>query len=141
MYNEFRIYALGDNFDVDAFQAACSTPSSLIWRRGEPKRGRGAPYPTSGIEFNLGDGTAIPHCKQEDIAIAFLKEHRDNLKALGEFPGVTHFTLGLQYATRTQGPVGFCMGASLWLMWHLLDVGCTLSNYVWVEYNDPEDNV
>jgi len=141
MDNWIRLYALGDDFNVDAFLATTSMPANLIWRRGEPKGGGGAFYPTSGVAFNLGDAKATPFPEQESIALAFLKTNRGELKALGQFPGVTHFTLGLQYSREFHGNfLGFCMCASPLLMWHLLDVGCTLSHYVWLERTDVEDN-
>ena len=130
MDNFFKFFALGDDFDVHAFVASTSLKPSRIWRRGEPKGGnkRGAPFPSSGIEFELGQGSLVPFLKQDDIAVAFIKEHREDLKALSEFPGVTHFTLGLHYShTRTGNVIGFSMYASRWLMWRLLDIGCSLT--------------
>jgi len=139
--NCFKVFALGEDFDVDAFKATSSMVPSHIWRRGEPKKGRGSPYPTSGIAFEIGDGQVVPFLKQDDLAIAFLKAHRDQLKALGQFPGVTNFTVGLQYSAEAQrNLVGFSMGVSSLLMWHLLDIGCTLTHYVWLQYADLEDN-
>jgi len=141
MENWVRVYALGEDFDVDAFMKVCFIAPSLVWRRGEPKGGGASFYPTSGIAFNLGDARTIPFPQQEGIAVAFFKAHRDDLKALGQFPGVTHFTLGLQHSTKFSGEsFGCCMWASPWLMWHLLDVGCSLSNYVSAERIDEEGN-
>jgi hypothetical protein len=143
MDNNFRIYALGDNFDVDAFVASSSLTPSFVWRVGEPKgkNKRGSPYPTSGIVFELGAGADVPFLEQDEIAIEFIKQHRDGLKALSEFPNVTHFTLGLQYTRLVQGNViGFTMGVSPWLMWHLLDIGCRLTHYVHLERDDSDQS-
>jgi len=138
MNHWIKIHALGESFDVDAFVRTCSMSLSSVWRRGEPKVVGGASlYPTSGIAFNLGDGRIVPFPEQEQLAVAFLKAHRDDLKALGQFPGVSHFTLGLQYLrTFQRESFGCCMSASKWLMWHCLDVGCSLSHYVCVERNE-----
>jgi len=37
MDNYFRFFALGDNFDVDAFLSTSSLTPSFVWRVGEPK--------------------------------------------------------------------------------------------------------
>ena len=142
MENCFRVFALGEEFDVDAFISTSQLTPTLIWRRGEPKKpGSRSLYPTSGVAYDLGEGSTIPFLKQEAIALSFLKANRDELKSLGEFPGVTHFTLGLQYSKEARrNLVGFCISASSRLMWHLLDIGCTLTNYVWLEYPDTESN-
>lgn len=137
MDNFFKVFALGDDFDVDAFVATSSMVPSCIWRRGEPRRGGRTFYPNSGVAYEIADGYSIPFPQQENIAIAFLKANRDSLRALGQFPGVTHFTLGLQYSADAQrNLVGFAIGASPTLMWHLLDIGLCLTNYVWLQYQD-----
>ena len=134
MDNQFRVYALGETFDVDAFRATSSLAPGHVWRRGEPKREGCSPYPTSGIAYEIGDGQVVPFLKQSDLAIAFLKAHRDELKALGQFPG-------LQYSAEAQrNLVGFSMDVSSLLMWHLLDVGCRLTHYVWLQYSELQDN-
>jgi hypothetical protein len=140
MDNYFKVFALGENFDVDAFVAASSLVPTTVWRRGEPKGGRGSPYPSSGVVYDIGDGNSVPFLQQEDIAIEFLQKHRDELKALSQFPGVTHLTLGLHYTKRAErNLVGFSLSASQLLMWHLLDIGCHLTNYIWLEYPEPDD--
>ena len=136
MDNYFKIFALGEEFDVDAFLASSSMVPSYYWRRGEPKGGRGSPYPSSGVTYEIADGKSVPFLQQEDLAISFLKAHREELKALGQFPGITHFTLGLEYSKAAQrNLVGFAIGTSPQLMWHLLDIGLCLTNYVWLQYD------
>ena len=142
MDNSFSFFALGEEFDVDAFLASSSMVPSRIWRRGEPKRYSciGSPYPNSGLTYEVADGHSVPFLQQEGLAISFLKAYRDELKALGQFPGVSRFTLGLHYSTEARrNLVGFSIGASPLLMWHLLDVGCSLTNYVWLQHDDPEN--
>jgi hypothetical protein len=140
MDNCFKIFALGEDFDVATYQDKSTMAVSRIWRRGEPKGGRGSPYPTSGVEYEIGEGNALSFFEQERLAIEFIKAHRDELSALGQFPGVTHFTLGLQYSNVAQGNlVGFALAVSPCLMWHLLDIRCSLTNYVWLQYPDAEE--
>src|SRR5262245_40108947 len=99
--NQFTLFAHGEAFDVDAFLARSLLRPDLVWRRGEQRRYSCVEsfHPTSGVEFVLGDGLTAPFLAQEDIAVAYLMAHRDELRVLARFPGVTSFILGLQYRT------------------------------------------
>jgi hypothetical protein len=131
--NEFRIFAHGEKFDVDAFLHSTTLKADYIWRRGDQRKYAcvESKHETSGVEFLLGDGWSAPFPEQEDIAIAYLKQHRDELKALAQFPGVETFTLGLQYICKLDGGIlGFYLGPSARLMWHCLDIGIEPGYYV-----------
>jgi len=131
--NEFRLFAHGEAFDVDAFLASTTLRPDYVWRRGDQRRYAciESRHPTSGVDFVLGDGLTVPFLTQEGIAVAYLKAHRDALRALAGFPGVTTFNLGLQYRTAFESNViGFSLGPSAKLMWHCLDVGCRPTYYV-----------
>ena len=134
--DEFRFFALGEDFNVDAFAAKCSLEPSYIWRKGEVKRYScvGTPYPSSGIEFRLGNEAKIAFPAQQALAIAFIQKHREALSRLSAFPGVTHCTLGLQYDAKFESNVvGFSMSASKELMSLLVEVGFNLTHYVSLE--------
>ncbi|MGB2605830.1 MAG: DUF4279 domain-containing protein [Candidatus Sulfotelmatobacter sp.] len=111
-----HIFAHGEQFDVDAFLAKAAPRPDFVWRREAPI--------TSGVEFFLGDGRAIKLRDQEEVAIRYLRAHRDELRAIAEFPGVSAFVLGLVYIAKLDGSVS---GAALdWppeLMLAALDVG------------------
>lgn len=131
--NEFRLFAHGETFDVDAFLASTTLRPDYVWRRGDPRRYScvESRHTTSGVEFVLGDGLTVPFLEQEGIAVAYLKARRDELRALARFPGTDTFILGLQYrATFESNVVGFALGPSAWLMWHCLDVGVTPTYHV-----------
>lgn len=131
--NEFRLFAHGEAFDADAFLASTSLRPDYVWRRGDQRRYAcvDSRHPTSGVEFVLGDGLSVPVPEQEGIAIAYLKAHRDELRALARSPGVETFILGLQYRTALESNViGFSLGLSAQLMRHCLDVGCEPVHYV-----------
>src|SRR5712672_3110559 len=98
----FHIFAHGYAFDVDTFLATSTIHLDYVWRR-EPRE-------TNGIEIFLGDGRAIRLVDQAEIAIKYLKAHRDELRAIAEFPGVDAFTLGLVYIAELDGSVS---GAAL----------------------------
>ena len=141
--NEFRIFAHGSAFDVDAILAATRLRPDYVWRRGDQRRYAcvESRHPTSGIEFVLGDGRAIPVPEQEQIAIAYIQEHQDELKALSRFPGVETFILGLQYICELdEGVIGFCLGHSTRLMQHALGVGLEPTFYVGLNRGSVSDN-
>ncbi len=74
---------------------------------------------------------AVPFLEQRGIAIAYLKAHREELRALAQTPGVDTFILGFQYDIDFDDNIaGFCLGPSPRLMWHCLDVGCVPTYYV-----------
>ena len=71
--NEFRLFALGEEFDVDRFVKRSSLEFSRIWHRGYRKPSCGTSrYPTSGCVIDLGDGLTLPLPQQEHVARDFL---------------------------------------------------------------------
>lgn len=117
----FHIFALGETFDVDAFLAQSSLRPDFIWQR----MGNG---PTNGLEILLGDADKITLLHQEEIAVNYLKENRDELRVLASFRGVEALNLGLVYRV---GPndLGFCLGPSRALMISALDSGVRPNYY------------
>jgi hypothetical protein len=142
--NAFAIYASGDDFDVDSFLASSSLVPTRVSRRGELLGGSNSTnsrYANSSLAVELGNGRAVSIPEQESVAIVFLQQHRQELRSLAQFPGVTSLRLGLQYHTVAERNLrGFAMYTSSSLMWHLLDVGCELSHFVSVDYSDAEDS-
>jgi hypothetical protein len=118
-----HILAHGETLDVDAFLANSTLRPDFVWRRKAPV--------TSGVEFFLGDGRALRLCDQENIAITYLRAHRDQLRAIAAFPGVDAFILGLVYIAKLEE--GVTGGALDWpanLMQSALDVGITPIHYI-----------
>jgi hypothetical protein len=131
--NHFTLFAHGEAFDVDAFLATTTLSPDFVWRRGDQRRYAcvESRHPTSGVEIVLGDGLSVPYWKQEEIAISYLKEHRDPLLALAQFPGAEVFILGIQYVVETDpATVGFCVEPSAPLVLHARDIGARLNYYV-----------
>ena len=131
--NEFRIFAHGQSFDVDAFVGMTSLRPDYVWRRGDQRRYAciESKHPTSGVEFVLGDGRVVPVLDQEQIAFNYIEEHRHELRTLAQFPGVETFILGIQYICELdEGIIGFCLAPSRRLMQHALDVGIEPNYYV-----------
>ena len=119
-----HIFAHGETFDVDGFLAASTLRPDFVWRRN--------PRITSGMEFLLGDGRTISAVEQEEIAISYLKTHRNELRGLAQSPGLEAFILGLVYICPLRA-TGLCLGPSPQLMWHALDIGIAPTYYVTVD--------
>lgn len=131
--NEFRLFAHGVDFDVDAYLATAPLKFDGVWRKGES----GHNHPKSNGVFKLlGDGRTVPIFEQERIAIEYLSANRDGLKALSRNPQVTTFILGLQYHILLESDIiGFSMGLSAELMRNCLDVGISPMYYVTFDWN------
>jgi hypothetical protein len=117
----FHIFALGETFDVDAFLAQSTLHPDFVWHR----MGNG---PTNGLEILLGDADKATLCEQEEIAVNYLREHRDELRALVSFAGVEALNLGLVYSVPPHA-TGFCVGPSRALMIQALDSGVRPNYY------------
>lgn len=142
--NHFSIFAHGDDFDVDAFLVRTKLKPDHVWRRGDQRRYAcvESKHETSGVEFVLGDGWKVPLSDQEDIALAYLKEHREALRKLANFSGVETFILGLQYVCRLNSSIlGFVVGPDSQLMWHALDAGVQPSYYVSFDRTDLDKEI
>jgi hypothetical protein len=123
-----HIFAHGETLDVDAFLADSTLRPDFVWRRKAPS--------TSGVEFLLGDGRAISLRDQENIAITYLKAHRDELRWIAAFRGVDSFILGLVYIAKLEeGVTGVALHWLPEVMKFALDVGITPIHYV--TYDHP----
>lgn len=121
-----HILAHGETLDVDAFLASSTLRPDFVWRRKTPA--------TSGVEFFLGDGRAINLRDQENIAITYLRAHRDELRAIAAFPGLDAFILGLVYIAKLEeGVTGVALDWPSELMRSALDVGVRPIHYVTYE--------
>lgn len=127
----FHIFALGEDFDVDAFLTGSTLRPDFVWRRM-------VNGPTNGLELLLGDALTTPLHNQEKLAVAYLKANRDELRALAAFPGVEAFNLGLVYRLPTD-VIGCCLGPPMELMFHALDTGVSPIYYVSLEGRQVKD--
>jgi hypothetical protein len=131
--NYFAVFAHGSNFDVDTYLRSTKLQFDHVWRLGEPKRFSclGGPHETSGVEILLGDGARLNLDEQNNLAIDYIRANRDELRALGRFPGVETFCLGLQRnMTFHPNLLCLCIGSSKLLMGETLDIGADLSYYL-----------
>lgn len=116
--NYFKIFAHGDDFDVDAYATTATIGFDRVRHKGEQH------YTTNGIEKLLGDGQQLSCHDQDRIATHFLEEHESELTTLAKVPGVDTFILQLQYRTDVK-PIlrGFWMSFSARLMYFALKAG------------------
>jgi hypothetical protein len=135
--NFFAIYALGESFDIEAYLPTTPLVFTETWRRGDQRSTSCLPsfYETSGVQIALGEGSTTPFMDQERIALEYLKRHRAELFALGRFPGVQSFALGMQYHVLNRRIISFCLGPSAQLMHHALEIGLAPTYYVTFDYH------
>ena len=130
--NHFELFAHGVSFDPREYLASTEMIFDRVWYKGED----GYDHPkSSGVAKVLGDGISLNVYEQERIAIEYLINNSQELKALSKFPGVTTFVLGLQYHIELdEGTIGFCMGPSQRLMKCALEVGIDPTYYVTLDH-------
>jgi hypothetical protein len=87
---------------------------------------------TSGIELLLGDGRKIPSAEQEELAMAYLKTHQQELRDLRRFPGVETLILGLVYICPVEA-TGISVTPSPQLMRQADDIGVVPTYYVTID--------
>ena len=135
--NFFELFAQGDSFDPDAFLASTPLRFDGVWHKGD----QGHEHPQSnGVRKSLGNGRAISWHEQQRIALDFLATHRDSLKALASFPGVTTFILGLQCQIKLDDCiVGTAMGLPIELLRQALDIGIEPTIYVVLDRESGRD--
>lgn len=122
-----HIIAHGERFDVDAFLADSPLRPDFVWRRQRK---------SSGVEFFLGDGRTIRLRDQEEMATKYLREHRNELRAVREFPGVEAFVLGLVYIAKlNEGVHGVALDWAPELMLAAIDIGIRPVHYI--TYDHP----
>jgi hypothetical protein len=129
--NEFRLFAHGETFDLDAYLASTTLKFDGVWHKGES----GHEHPkSSGVFKVLGDGRTVLIVEQELIAIDYLTANREALKVLAREPGVTTFILGLQYHIELEeGTIGFCLLPSARLMSLAIEIGIEPAYYVTID--------
>ena len=141
-----HIFALGEDFDVDAFLPTTTLAIARVWRRGEL---RGHPdfiqdaYPNSGVAIALSPTQeALSLWEQDNLATEYLEHHAEQLKQLGTYPGVTAFTLALQEnIVLERGLQGFAESFSLRLMWFALKIGIKPQVYVNLDWSQVDDEL
>jgi hypothetical protein len=140
--NQFRLFAHGENFHVDAYLQSSTLQPDFVWRRGEQRRYAcmKSEHSTSGVEWVLGDGRTLSFDDQERIAIDFLTKNQAELRRLSGFPGADWCTIGLQFMMEIdEGTLVFCVSPSLLFNLAAIGVGFGPTIYVSIVRHESAD--
>lgn len=88
--------AVGTAFDVDSFLGNSQLSGAAVFRRGEPKlpgSPQGSKRSASGFNVGVSKAGFDDLGAQIQDATRFLREHEDELRRLGSFPGVEEVCL------------------------------------------------
>ena len=122
--NFFKFFALGQDFDVDAYLETSPLRFDHVWHRGETKPGGIGRYPTHGASITLGDGCRLTRENQERIAIDFLERNEEPLRDLAQYEGVERVQLGIQFRVEaSENLSGISVEPSMRLMYAALRIG------------------
>lgn len=123
--NEFRLYAVGEFFDVDRYLSQYSINYNCIWRKGEGS------YTNSGFAKYLGNEFKLDICEQETIAIRYIRQNQDALKAAVEWKNVEAVILGISPEIQIgSNTVSVCLSFSPTLVTLAGKIGLKLAFYV-----------
>jgi hypothetical protein len=127
---------VGTAFDVDAFLKDRQFPGAVVFHRGEPRipgGGSGSLRVASG--FNVGVSEA--HCDdlaaQIEDALCFLRQHEDDLRQLGGFPGVEEVCLDFGIRRRDVAAQSHVFPAELLWQAGALDIDLVVTQYAIAE--------
>lgn len=121
----FGLHAVGDFFDIDSYLNQYSIDCNCIWHKGENL------YTHSGFAKYLGNEFKLNICEQETIAIGYIKQNRDALKALVEWQNVEAVILGISPEFRVHpGISSVCLSFSQTLITLAGEIGLQLAFYV-----------
>jgi hypothetical protein len=125
MYSNFRLQAVGHLFDVDQYLSQYSIQYDRVWYRGTEN------YINSGFVKYLGDEFKLSSDKQEAIAIDYLQNNRDALKAVVRWENVqTVFLVICREIELDQSVVAVSLFFSSKLVTLAGDIGLDLSFYI-----------
>jgi hypothetical protein len=123
--NGFRFHAVGDFFDVDLYLNQYRIDYNSIWRRGEHL------YTSSGFAKYLGNEFKLDIYEQETIAIKYLEQNRDALKAVVAWENVEAVILGLSPELQIDSNTcSVCLSFSPMLVSLAGEIGLQLAFYV-----------
>jgi hypothetical protein len=124
--------AIGRDFDVDGFLKDSPLPPDAVFHRGEP-RALGDPGGTkrsaSGFNAPVSAAGFDDLDTQIQDATHFLREHEDELRRLGRFPGVEEVCLDFGIARRDGTAQSDLFPADLLWQAGALDIDLVVTHY------------
>ncbi len=123
--NGFRLHAVGEFFDVDRYLSQYSIDYNSIWHSGKNL------YTSSGFVKYLGNEFKLDIYEQETIAIKYLQQNRDALKAVVEWENVEAVILDISPELRIDSNTcSICLSFSPMLVNLAGEIGLELAFYV-----------
>jgi hypothetical protein len=121
----FGLHAVGSFFDVDNYLSQYSLDYNHVWHKGENH------YNHSGLVKRLGNEFKLDICEQENIAIEYLREKHNALKALSGWKNVEAVILGISPELQVHaGLVSVCLSFSPLLVSLAGEIGLELAFYI-----------
>jgi hypothetical protein len=123
--------AIGRDFDVDEFLKDSPLPHDAAFHRGEPRVPGEAGAKRAASGFNAPVSAADLHDLDVQIldAAHFLREHEDELRRLGRFPGVEEVCLDFGIAWRDVASQSDVFPADLLWQAGALDIDLVVTHY------------
>jgi hypothetical protein len=123
--------AIGRDFDVDAFLKDSPLPHDAVFHRGEPRGPGGAAAKRAASGFN----SPVSEAALDDLdgqlrgASRFLREHEEELRRLGRFPGVEEICLDFGLSWGMEGSQSAVFPADLLWQAGALDIDLVVTHY------------
>jgi hypothetical protein len=127
--------AIGRDFDVGGFLDSSPLPHDAVFRRGEPR----LPGEGQGTRSASGFNAPVSAAGLDDLdtqiqdASHFLREHEDELRRLGRFPGVEEVCLDFVIAWRAGASQSHVFPADLLWQAGALDIDLVVTHYAVAE--------
>jgi hypothetical protein len=127
--------AIGRDFDVDAFLEDSPLPRDAVFHRGEPRTAGegGAKRAASGFNSPVSDAVRDDLDGQVQAASHFLREHEEELRRLGRFPGVEEVCLDFAFSWGAGASRSDVFPADLLWQAGALDIDLVVTHYAVAE--------
>jgi hypothetical protein len=124
--------AIGSDFDVDAFLKDSEFTGVTVFHRGEPRLAGGPPDAkrrASGFNVSIGVAGLDDLAAQIQEAKRFLRQHADELRRLGSFPGVEEVCVDFGIRRRDVAAQSEVFPADLLWQSGALDIDLVVTHY------------
>jgi hypothetical protein len=131
--------AVGTAFDVDGFLRDSPFSGASVFRRGDPRLPGsfdGARRAASGFNVEVSGADLDNLTGKTEEATQFIREHEDELRRLGSFPGVEEVCLDFEIRRRDEAAQRDLFPADL--LWHTgaLDIDLVVTHYAVADERD-----
>jgi hypothetical protein len=123
--------AIGRDFDVDEFLKDSPLPKDAVFHRGEPRApgDGGSKRAASGFNSPVSEAALDDLDAQVQAASQFLREHEEELRRLGRFPGVEEVCLDFTLSWSAGASQSDVFPADLLWQAGALDIDLVVTHY------------